>query len=405
MYIKRHMEKVIDKAIKQYKTVLLTGPRQVGKTTLLRQTYGKDYDYLTFDDINFLHLAKEDPILFMQQHKHKTIFDEVQYVPSLFSTIKLEVDKKEVYGRYIMIGSQAFHLMQNVTESLAGRVAVRELLGLSLREKFNVSFYEPFIPSKNYLEKRKEHLKEYENIWTHIHRGSFPRLNDSLVDWEDYMSDYVRTYIERDVRNITNIGSELTFSKFIIAVAARSGQLLNYNSLANEIGISNNTVKRYISILVTSGLVYLLEPYQNNLINRIIKTPKLYFLDAGLLAYLTRWTTADALKNGAVSGHVFETFVISEIIKSFKNDGYSHLPLSFYRDKDNNEIDLIVEKDNILYPIEIKKTAKPTKEMAKAFNQLDKMTNKERGLGVIICQYDKLIYLKDDLVSIPVEYI
>lgn len=404
-YIKRHIEKTIDRALEQYKVVLVTGPRQIGKTRLLKQKYGDKYDYLTFDDINYFRIAKEDPILFMQQHKEKTIFDEIQYVPSLFSTIKLEIDKEETYGRYLMTGSQAFHLMKNVTESLAGRIAIRELLGLSLREKYNVDYTEPFLVDEAYLNNRKKHIIKYDNLWTHIHRGSFPRLMDNNVNWEDYMGDYVRTYIGRDIHDLVNVGDELTFSKFMISVAARSGELLNYNNIADEIGISVNTVKRWVSILVTSGLVYILEPYQTNLLNRIVKTPKLYFLDTGLLSYLTRWTSADTLRNGAKAGHVFETYVISEIIKSYKNAGYTRLPFSFYRDKEKNEIDLIIEKDNILYPIEIKITASPTKDMVKAFSQLKKFEDKSIGLGAIICQYENMIYVKEDVVAIPVEFI
>ncbi|MFA5692599.1 MAG: ATP-binding protein [Acholeplasmataceae bacterium] len=405
MYIKRHMEKVIDRALKQYKVVLLTGPRQIGKTSLLKHNYLNDFDYLTFDDINYLRNATEDPILFMKQHKNKTIFDEVQYVPSLFSSIKLEVDKEEIYGRYLMTGSQAFHLMKNVSESLAGRIAIRELQGLSLREKYNIDFTEPFLVTETYLNTRKKYLVKYDNIWNHIHRGSFPRLMDKNVNWDEYLSDYVKTYINRDVREIINVGDELTFSKFMIAIAARSGELLNYTKIANEVEVSVNTVKRWISALVTSGIVYLLEPYSTNILTRNVKTPKLYFLDTGLLSYLTKWTTPQTLQHGAVAGHVFETFVVSEIIKTYKNAGYTNLPFYFYRDKEKNEIDLIIEKDNTLYPVEIKMSANPTKHMAKAFSKLEQFKDKKVGLGVIICQYENMIYLKDNLISIPLEYI
>ena len=245
MYVKRHMESVIDNALKQYKTVLLTGPRQVGKTSLLKHKYDKNYEYLTFDDINQLRLATEDPILFMQQHKDKTIFDEVQYVPTLFPTIKLEIDKYDIYGRYLMTGSQAFHLMKNITESLAGRIAIRELLGLSLREKFDINFTKPFLSERSYFDERKSHLKKYDQLWYHIHRGSFPRLIDENMDWEAFMSDYVKTYIGRDVRDIVNVGDELAFSKFMIAVAARSGEMLIYSHIADETGVSVNTIKRW----------------------------------------------------------------------------------------------------------------------------------------------------------------
>lgn len=246
---------------------------------------------------------------------------------------------------------------------------------------------------------------KYDNLWKHIHRGSFPRLFDEKIDWAEYMSDYVKTYIGRDVRALVNVGDELLFSKFMIAIAARSGELLNYNSVEDEIGVAVNMIKRCVSIFITSGLVYLLEPYQTNILTRIVKTPKLYFLDTGLLAYLTRWTNYEALQNGAKAGHIFETFVISEIIKSYKNAGVMQLPLSYYRDKDKNEIDLIIEKDHVLYPIEIKMSANPNKEMVKSFAKLQQFKDKKIGLGAIICQYQNSVFIKEDVVAIPVDYI
>ncbi|MDL2292257.1 ATP-binding protein [Acholeplasma sp. OttesenSCG-928-E16] len=405
MYYKRHIEEVIMKMKRQFKTVLITGPRQVGKTTVLKHLFNDTYNYVTFDDYNFLNLAKNDPQLFMKEFESNTIFDEIQYVPTLFSTLKLVVDRNSENGRYLMTGSQAFNLMKDVSESLAGRVGIIELHGLSMREKKGISFNLPFIPTKDYIETRKDELKREDDVWFHIHRGSLPVLMDYSYDWEQVYSSYLKTYIERDIRDVLNISDELVFSKFIVSVAARSGQLLNYSSIANDIGVSVPTVKKWISVLKSSGIIYLLEPYHNNLLTRIVKTPKLYLLDTGFLAFLTRWMTPEVLKFGAQAGHVFETFVVSEIIKSYTNAGKSVLPLYYYRDIDGKEIDLIIEENGILYPIEIKMTASPTLKMASSFKTLDKIATHKKGQGCIICLADNKLSLSEEVIVLPVEYI
>lgn len=284
-------------------------------------------------------------------------------------------------------------------------MAIIDMQGFSLREIFQVSCDVEFLPTQNYLEMRKKCIQPYHDLWGVMQRGTMPELFDSNINWERYYSSYVKTYIEKDVRQLVNITDEMKFMKFLIALAARCGELLNYNAIANEIEVSIETVKRWISILQTSGIIYLLEPYSNNILKRIVKTPKVYFYDTGLVCYLTRWTTPDVLKNGAKAGNIFENFIVSEILKTYLNAGKTISSIYFYRDKDKKEIDLVIEKDGTLYPIEIKMTGNPTKAMAKNFAVLDAIPDKQRGMGCIICQYDKLLYVSENVVALPVDYI
>lgn len=406
MYINRAIEKVLKKTMNHYPVILVTGPRQVGKTTLLTETAKDTHSYVTMDDLIQRSSLKEDPLLFFKNNDGPLILDEIQYVPESFRTIKYKVDQNELKGYYLLTGSQSFNLMQNVSETLAGRIAILPFQGFSLREYFEIDFDEAFIPSKEYIAKRKKSLKSYTNLWYFIHRGYMPKLLlNPEMDWNIYYQSYVQTYIERDVRQLTQVGDEKIFMDFMISIAARSGELLNYNSIAKDIGVSIDTVKRWTSILETSGVIYLLYPYSNNHLKRAIKTPKVYFADTGLLAYLTRWLTEDTLKNGASAGKVFETFIISEIIKSFLNAGISRPGLYFYRDRDQKEIDLIIEDGRDIYPVEIKMTAKPDIKMAKSFNLLKDIPGVNLKEGVIICQYDKVHWLKENLVALPIEYI
>lgn len=295
--------------------------------------------------------------------------------------------------------------MKNVSETLAGRMAIIEMKSLSMREQFNVSFYDPFLPTVQYIEARKKNLTPYLALWDRIQRGSMPELMDQNMDWKRYYASYVKTYIERDVRNIANISDELKFIKFLTVLAGRCGELLNYNAVAEEVETSVETIKRWVSILRTSGIIFLLEPYANNLIKRVVKTPKLYFYDTGLVCYLTRWNSAEALRTGAKAGNMFENFIISEIMKSYLNAGDTQPPLYFYRDKDKKEIDLIIDQNGTLYPIEIKMSAQPTKAMAKAFPVLKQIPDKLVGLGVVLCQIEESKYLSEDVMALPIEYI
>lgn len=402
----RQMKPLIEALIKQFPAVLVTGPRQVGKSTLL-QYISEDYQYVTFDDPMVLSMAKNDPSLFMLNYSGKLILDEVQYAPELFSSLKLAIDKQKMSGLYLLSGSQAFHLIQNVTESLAGRVAVLKLQGFSLREIQQLDFSLPFIPNQDYLLAREKVAQSIENIWTIIHQGYMPRLYEQETNWEIYYASYVSTYIERDVRSLTNVSSITDFTCFMVAIAARSGELLNYSNVAQEVGVSVDTIKRWTTILETSGIIYLLKPYSNNHLKRAIKTPKVYMLDTGLMAWLTKWLTPETISKGAKNGQFFETFIVSEIIKSFYNKGIEP-PIYFYRDTNQKEIDLLIEYDRTLYPVEIKTSASPDKKMVKSFGILkDNLPESEIkiGTGVIINQYPQRLWLAEDLIALPVWYI
>ena len=403
-YYKRLAESVIQKQEKMFKTILVTGARQVGKTTMLKNIK-PDINYITLDDMLLNQLAVEDPELFLKANKQPIIIDEIQYAPNLLRYIKIEVDNSDKKAMYYLTGSQQFNLMENITESLAGRVGILNLLGLSLREIKDIDFNDPFIPTEEYLNKRKKYEKNinYEEIWNIIYKGSMPALYQEESDVDMFYAMYVSTYIERDIRNLTQVGDTLSFLKFMTALASRIGQLLNLNSIANEVGITIPTAQRWLSILVASNIVYILEPYYNNIMKRAVKTPKVYFLDTGLAAYLTKWKTSEVLEKGTMAGSFFENYVIVEIIKSYNNSGELRPPVYFYRDKEKREIDLIIEQNGKLYPIEIKKTANPNKNMIENFKVLE--TVKEVGEGAIICVYDKIINLDEKNRVIPYRYL
>ena len=403
-YFKRLAEDVIHKQEKMFKAILVTGARQVGKTTMLK-SIKPDIHYITLDDMILNQSAVEEPELFLKANKPPIIIDEIQYAPNLLRYIKISVDNSEKKALYYLTGSQQFNLMNDVSESLAGRVGILNLLGLSLREIKEVNFNEPFIPTKAYLNKRKEYIKDvsYDEVWDIIYKGSMPALYQEESDIEMFYAMYVSTYIERDVRSLTQVRNTLSFLKFMTALASRIGQLLNLNSIANEVGITIPTAQRWLSILVASNIVYILEPYYNNILKRAIKTPKIYFFDTGLAAYLTKWTSSKVLEAGIMSGNFFENYVIVEIIKSYYNSGELRPPIYFYRDKEKREIDLIIEQNGKLYPIEIKKTAKPSKDMIENFKILE--TIGDTSEGAIICMYDNIIDLDEKNKVIPYKYL
>lgn len=407
MYIKRHAENTLNYLSKMFGAVLVAGPRQVGKTTML-QKLTENMNYATLDDPIIRASAEEESTTFFKDNPPPVFVDEIQKAPALFEQIKMYIDKEHKKGQFFMCGSQQFKMMKGVSESLAGRIGLITLLGFSLRETHSAECYTPFIPTEEYYNERKQSLTEisYDDVWKTIHRGSMPELcNNPEFDWQMFYGAYVRTYIERDVRELSEIGDTVKFTKFMVATAANTGNLLNLASLARDVGISQPTAERWLSILVASNIVYLLRPYSNNIVKRAVKTPKLYFLDTGLAAYLTKWNTPEVLKNGAMAGAFFESFVISEIIKSYYNKGILELPLYFYRDKDMNEIDLIIEDSGTLYPLEMKKHADPSKKDIDAFSILDKIPNIKRGSGGVICLYDKLITLKGEDKVIPIGYL
>ncbi|MCD8224296.1 MAG: ATP-binding protein [Clostridiales bacterium] len=408
MYIQRHAEKAVTQLSRMFGAILVAGPRQVGKTTMLRNIIGTDIGYVTLDDPIYLTSAIGQSNTFLKDNPPPVFIDEVQKAPELFPQIKMMIDRDRGKGLFYLCGSQQFYMMKHVSESLAGRLGMLTLLGLSLRERLECEFNEPFLPDDGYYSRHRKTLPgvSYDDIWKMIHRGCMPELcANPDFDWQMFYGAYVRTYIERDVRELAQVGDEVKFIRFMSAIAGMTGQLLNLQSVANDVGISQPTADRWLSILTASNLVYLLRPYSNNRISRAVKTPKLYFLDTGLAAYLTRWNTPEVLKNGAMSGAFFESFVISEILKSYYNKGILDPPLYFYRDRDKREIDLLIEKDNTLYPIEIKKHADPSSRDIAHFSVLDKLGTIMRGPGGVVCLYDNLVALKGEDRVIPVCYL
>jgi len=402
MYIKRHIEQAVLRRAKTKGAVVVTGARQVGKTTLI-ETLKPDIPKITFDDLPIRQRAIAEPSVFFDFYPPPVFIDEVQYAPVIFHYIKIMLDKSRNKGDFYLTGSQSFELMANVTESLAGRAGILELHGLSLREINGEDWNKPFLPTMEYLKERMsgKTLLAAPKTWETIHRGCLPELvANPCFNWQDFYADYIKTYVERDVRKLTQVADEDNFYKFMTVCAAMTGQLLNLSSLAKDVGISEPTAKRWLSILKTSGLVYLLKPYSNNAINRAVKTPKLHFLDIGLAAYLTRWLTPEILLNGAMSGRFFESFVIGEILKSYANAGLE-VDLYHLRDGRQREIDLLIHENNTLYPIEIKASSEPDPKDIKNFDILDEIKNVNIGEGGVVCLAKDLLPLKGQHKIIP----
>lgn len=405
MYINRHILPYLERMKKQFRVLLITGSRQVGKSTLLKNKLLPEYDYVTLDDFSDLSIAQKDAALFFKNHPLPVIVDEVQRAPNLFLQIKLLADNSEEKGKIILTGSQSYKLLSNAADSLAGRVCIINMSSLSLREKYGIDFNTEFLPTEEYISKRKKSVKTYANLWNHIWRGSMPELADDTIEWESFYRSYIRTYIDRDVADLIDVKNLVKFNNFMQCIASRVGELFNADSLARDVGVTSKTISQWTSILESSGVIKLLQPYEKNVSNRAVKTPKIYFMDTGLVCHLVGWSSSQVAMNGAMSGSLFENFVISEIIKSYYNSGHDSKDIYFYRDKDKKEIDLIIEKDNILYPIEIKKSAQPTIDMAKSLSVLHKIPGKTVGQGCILCQCDKMHYLSENVAVLPVEYI
>jgi len=404
MVIERTIQSVIEKANKAFPVLLLTGMRQIGKSWVMEHLGGRGRRYVSLDDLKARESAVSDPQRFIEENPPPIIIDEVQYAPELFSYIKLYVDKRKKNGLFWLTGSQKYRLMKGIQESLAGRVAIINMLGFSYREiskKTTVSV--PFLPSVKLTKKEPSgkpltSVQMFQRIW----QGSFPRLiaNKHTQDMRKIFFDsYIQTYVERDVKDFYNIENELAFYNFLIAAAARTGQLLNYSDLARDVHIDLRTAKLWLEILERSGVIYLLYPYSSNIARRTIKTPKLYFLDTGLASYLCSWETADTLRNGAQSGAMLETYVFAEILKSYWHNG--DVPnIYFYRDTDQKEIDFVIEKNMTLYPIDVKKTANPNADDYRTFKNLS-VFKKPIGTGAIVCLYGKTASIGKDVISVP----
>ena len=404
-YISRHMENRILELSRSYSAILLTGPRQAGKTTMLRELAEKENigrRYVTLDDLADRDLAKNDPALFLQLHKPPILIDEVQYAPELFTYIKIHIDEHHNPGDFWMTGSQIFRLMRGVQESLAGRVALLHMSPLSQREITGAPCV-PFTVDPERLLAEQDQIDPVTTpeLFTRLWNGSMPGLiSGRTPDRNVFYSSYLSTYVGRDVRELSGSVDALKFNRFVTAVAARCSQLLNYSSLAEDADIDVQTSKAWINILETLGIIFLLHPYSNNVLKRTIKTPKVYFYDTGLVCYLTRWSSPEVAESGAMSGALLENYTVSEIMKSYQNAGREPY-LYFYRDRDAKEIDVILEGDGKLCPLEIKKTVTPDKRLTRAFSVIDKSPLR-LGTGAVLCMAEKLSAFDSSNLIIPI---
>ena len=402
-YISRNLEKVVAEVTKEYPVVLVTGPRQVGKTTMLQKLMeSTSRSYVSLDDLNERSIAKNDPELFLQLHKPPVLIDEVQYAPELFTYIKIYVDRNHNPGDFWLTGSQVFKLMRGVQESLAGRVAVLSLTSLSQAEICNGKM-EPFTVDIEALLTRAKERKpaDAREIFDRIFKGSMPAIvSGKNSNSQIFYSSYLTTYIERDVKELSDAIDSLKFLNFITAAAARCSQMLNIADIARDADISQKQAKDWLGILETLGIIFYLHPYSNNLLKRLVKTPKLYFYDTGLVCYLTKWSSAETLESGAMNGAVLENYVVAEIMKTYLNSGKEPF-MYYYRDKDAKEIDIVLEHDGVLNPLEIKKSSNPGTELVKVFDLLDKSST-PRSKGAVLCMKPELSAIDRDNYIIPI---
>lgn len=404
MYIKRTLEKKIREISEDYSCLLLIGPRQVGKTTMLEHLMeGTNRQKVSLDDAENRKLAKTDPGLFLELHPTPILIDEVQYAPELFSYIKIKVDNGATPGSYWLTGSQAFHLMELAQESLAGRAAIIHMAALSQSELYGEAWAEPLSLTLEHLNERIPHLKPctslemYERIWN----GGMPgHRSGKYRDRDVFYSSYIQSYINRDVTDIIPGVDKLQFADFIRAAACRVGQMLNVHDIAQDVAVSDETAKRWLQVLEKSEVIFYLRPYSNNLLKRTVKTPKMYFFDTGLVAYLTKYTSPQILENGAINGAILENYTVAEIRKTWLNNAKECI-LHYYRDKDSNEVDLVIESDGELHPLEIKKSTNPGTELTSAFKILDKGTV-PRGTGAILCLRETLSMIDRNTFILPI---
>ncbi|MCL1838437.1 MAG: ATP-binding protein [Propionibacteriaceae bacterium] len=411
-YITRAAEKTAVAISATFPILVVTGARQVGKSTMLQHLSSTDRTVVSLDDPNVRALARTDPALFLQRYTPPLLIDEIQYAPQLLPLIKLGADRSDKPGQYWLTGSQSFHLMREVSESLAGRAGILTLAGLSAAELDGVESV-PFDPDPARLIQRAKKVPKLTMpaIFQRIITGSLPRLwTQPTVDRATYYRSYVATYLQRDIRDLSQVGDETVFLTFLRAIAGRTARPLVMEDIARDVGVSAPTIKRWLSILVSSGLVAVVAPYHNNALTRLTKLPLLHMLDTGLAAYLLGWTTSDTLERGAMSGQFFESYVFAQIYASYTNAGLEP-PLFFYRDKQKREIDLLIAKDGAIHPIEIKKAASPGKSSLANFRALDPLTQaspgeealKTRvGSGGVVCLADDFLPLDANNSIIPV---
>lgn len=409
MYITRHMEKPVMELNEQYPVLLLTGPRQVGKTTMLEhliEVEGKGRKKVSLDDLTLRELAKTDPKMFFQLYQPPLLIDEVQYAPELFPYIKIMVDERHQPGDFWLTGSQLFKMMEGVQESLAGRVALLHLSPLSQSEIMKRPPEPPFSLELPLLSERQNgrQMLNTPEVFQRIHQGGMPALvTGTYSNASIFYSSYIDTYMERDVRRLSNDIDSLKFLRFLRSVAARTSQQVNYKGIADDAEIDQTTAKNWLHVLEALGIIFLLEPYSNNVLKRTVSTPKLYFYDSGIVCYLTRWSSPETTMEGAMSGALLENYTVAEIIKTYQNAGQEPF-LYYYRDKDAREIDLILERDGKLFPIEIKKMASPPKKLTKVFDLIDK-SPLQRGTGAILCMADQLGAFDQNNLIVPISLI
>lgn len=409
MYITRHMEKPVMELNEQYPVLLLTGPRQVGKTTMLEhliEVEGKGRKKVSLDDLTLRELAKTDPKMFFQLYQPPLLIDEVQYAPELFPYIKIMVDERHQPGDFWLTGSQLFKMMEGVQESLAGRVALLHLSPLSQSEIMKRPPEPPFSLELPLLSERQNgrQMLNTPEVFQRIHQGGMPALvTGTYSNASIFYSSYIDTYMERDVRRLSNDIDSLKFLRFLRSVAARTSQQVNYKGIADDAEIDQTTAKNWLHVLEALGIIFLLEPYSNNVLKRTVSTPKLYFYDSGIVCYLTRWSSPETAMEGAMSGALLENYTVAEIIKTNQNAGQEPF-LYYYRDKDAREIDLILERDGKLFPIEIKKMASPPKKLTKVFDLIDK-SPLQRGTGAILCMADQLGAFDQNNLIVPISLI
>lgn len=409
MYITRHMEKPVMELNEQYPVLLLTGPRQVGKTTMLEhliEVEGKGRKKVSLDDLTLRELAKTDPKMFFQLYQPPLLIDEVQYAPELFPYIKIMVDERHQPGDFWLTGSQLFKMMEGVQESLAGRVALLHLSPLSQSEIMKRPPEPPFSLELPLLSERQNgrQMLNTPEVFQRIHQGGMPALvTGTYSNASIFYSSYIDTYMERDVRRLSNDIDSLKFLRFLRSVAARTSQQVNYKGIADDAEIDQTTAKNWLHVLEALGIIFLLEPYSNNVLKRTVSTPKLYFYDSGIVCYLTRWSSPETAMEGAMSGALLENYTVAEIIKTYQNAGQEPFRY-YYRDKDAREIDLILERDGKLFPIEIKKMASPPKKLTKVFDLIDK-SPLQRGTGAILCMADQLGAFDQNNLIVPISLI
>ncbi len=402
-YIPRELERKVMKANGFFKAVLVTGARQVGKTTMLKHlAEGTERKYVSMDNAMARELAQSDPVLFFQTYKPPILIDEVQKAPELFEQIKIICDETDEPGLIWLTGSQQYQMMEKVRETLAGRIAIFELFSLSQREKAQIVYDEELDFSLEKLQARQRRVGKNDviKVFRHIWEGGMPQLQGADDEMrQEYFNSYIDTYLMRDVAEAGGITDTVRFRKFLAGCAALVSEQVNYTTLAESADISNPTAKEWLRVLQGLHIVYLLEPYSNNALKRLTKTPKLYFCDTGLCAYLSMWLTPDVLMNGAASGHYYENYVVMELVRNYKY-ARSKANLTYYRDSNSKEIDVFVEENNIIHPLEIKKSASPDRREVKKYGILDK-AELTRGTGGLVCMCEEPVPIDEKNCFIP----